>query len=469
MKFLIPLLLLIFPAVMQGQNLFKNITVAVSKLEADEQFKHAVLSMYIVETMSGKTVYEKNAQTGMAPASCQKVITSVTAFELLGKDYQYKTQIAYEGNIRNNTLNGNLYFIGYGDPTLGSWRWKQTEEETIRQKIIDVLRSKNISAINGDIIIDDSKWESQATANGWIWEDIGNYYGAGARAVNWHENQYDLILKPGKKAGDDVEIIRTEPELQITVLVNELKTGKEGSGDNSIIYLPENGLIGYVRGTVPAGKEKFTVGGAIPNAPQQFGKTIEEIMAANKITVSGKIKTTADFFANKKLLNYSPVIMQTLLSPTFDSINYWFLKKSINLYGEALVKTMAYEKTAYGSADTGLAIIKDFWSKRGIEKDALKIIDGSGLSPANRVTTNALVRVMQYARRQSWFSTFYNALPEMNGIKMKDGYISGVRSYTGYIKSKTGMEYTFSFIVNNFDGNPATVREKMWKVLDLLK
>lgn len=57
----------------------------------------------------------------------------------------------------------------------------------------------------------------------------------------------------------------------------------------------------------------------------------------------------------------------------------------------------------------------------------------------------------------------------MNGIKMKDGYISGVRSYTGYVKSKSGTDYTFAFIVNNFDGSPATVREKIWKVLDELK
>ena len=156
-------------------------------------------------------------------------------------------------------------------------------------------------------------------------------------------------------------------------------------------------------------------------------------------------------------------------SPQLDSLNYWFLKKSINLYGEAFVKTIAYEKLKFGSTDSGIAIIKNFWKQKGIEPSALNIIDGSGLSPANRVTTNALVTVMQYAKQQQWFASFYNALPEMNGIKMKDGYISGVRSYTGYIKSKTGNEFTFSFIVNNFDGNPATVREKMWKVLDILK
>ena len=77
--------------------------------------------------------------------------------------------------------------------------------------------------------------------------------------------------------------------------------------------------------------------------------------------------------------------------------------------------------------------------------------------------------VMQFAKSRPWFDSFFHALPEMNGIKMKDGYIGGVRSYTGYIRSKNGNEFIFSFIVNNFDGNPGTVREKMWKVLDILK
>ena len=148
---------------------------------------------------------------------------------------------------------------------------------------------------------------------------------------------------------------------------------------------------------------------------------------------------------------------------------YWFLKKSINLYGEAILKTIGYEKAKNGTTDAGVKVVRDFWKSSGIEKTALKIIDGSGLSPANRVTTTALVTVMQYAKDKDWFPVFYNCLPEINGIRMKDGYINGVRSYTGFVKSKEGAEYTFSFILNNFDGSPTTVREKMWKVLDLLK
>ena len=102
-------------------------------------------------------------------------------------------------------------------------------------------------------------------------------------------------------------------------------------------------------------------------------------------------------------------------------------------------------------------------------REGKSLIDGSGLSPANRITSEALVKILQYAKARTWFPSFYRALPEMNGIKMKDGYIGGVRSYAGFAKSVKGDEYIFSFIVNNFDGNPASVREKMWKVLDLLK
>ncbi|MEJ7675376.1 MAG: hypothetical protein WKF59_22375 [Chitinophagaceae bacterium] len=57
----------------------------------------------------------------------------------------------------------------------------------------------------------------------------------------------------------------------------------------------------------------------------------------------------------------------------------------------------------------------------------------------------ALVAIMQYADKQKWFSSFYYDLPEINGIKMKDGYINGVRSYTGYIKNKQGTRLYIFF------------------------
>ncbi len=425
-----------------------RLSTAFKIFEKDAQFKHALISLYVVDGKTGKVVFDKNSQIGLAPASCLKVVTSGAALALLGKDYRYKTEFGYDGNFIVKPS---------GDPTLGSWRWEGTKEEGIQQRISASLKEKNITSISGAIKIDDAKWETQATPRGWTWEDIGNYYGAGARALNWHENQYDIILKPGKSVGDSVEIASTEPDISPVGLISELTAGRSGSGDNSVIYLPEGGLTGYIRGTVPAGNKTFKVSGAMPDPSAVFRTSLQNLFNQNIAAVEQKEKPAI----YKSLLTHS--------SPPLDSINYWFLQKSVNLYGEAFVKTMAYEKNGFGATEAGIDIIKDFWSKNGIENSALYMKDGSGLSPANRVTTNALVTIMQFAKKQNWYSSFYNALPEQNGIKMKSGYIGGVRSYTGYIKSKSGEEYIFSFIINNFDGSPGTVREKMWKLLDILK
>ena len=97
------------------------------------------------------------------------------------------------------------------------------------------------------------------------------------------------------------------------------------------------------------------------------------------------------------------------------------------------------------------------------------MVDGSGLSPLNRVTTHAQVMVLQYAKKQPWFKGYYLAFPEYNGMKMKSGTINGVKGFAGYQTSKSGEDYIFSFLVNNYNGSAAGVVQKMYKVLDVLK
>ena len=469
------IVVLIFSAVLIvcdcfGQNIPHQLEMAMQKLIADEQFKHASTSLYVIDGKTGKLIFEKNSLLGMAPASCQKIVTSVSAFEILGKGYQYKTYIDCDLPISNGVLKGNLYITGGGDPTPGSSRWNTTGEWVVLKKILSILQKNKIQTIAGNLVCNDTRFTNESLPHGWIWEDIGNYYGAGAWGFNWRENQFDLTFTTGKKLNDPTTIASTKPTsiMKDYVFANFVTTGSKGSGDHGFLYSAPFQKNIIARGTVPVSENGFTISGSMPDPPGTFIKMLKGYLNENGIKVSGETWTNSERQLNNQPVSLPRVHLDSIASPPLDSINYWFLKKSVNLFGEALVKTIAFEKSTYGSTDTGIAIIKDFWSKRGIEKSALKIIDGSGLSPANRVTTHSLVTILQYAKGQPWFASFYNALPEMNGIKMKDGYIGGVRSYTGYIKSKNGSDYTFAFIVNNFDGSPATVREKMWKVLNLL-
>lgn len=455
-----------------GQDVAQQLNAAVKKLEADEQFKHAIVSMYVVESKTGNVVFDKNAQIGLAPASCQKVITSVSAFELLGKDFRYKTYIGKDYAKDDRYDAGCLFIIGNGDPTFGSWRWKHTTDSAVFKNILTVLQDKSLFSFGDNLVVQDYLYGATPLPEGWIWQDIGNYYGAACFGFNWHENQYDMLLQPATK-GNQARLLRTKPELPDAYIQNNITVAAAGTGDNGYIYSSPYSYNIFTKGTIPEQKAPFTISGSMPNPAAVFKKELFAYLFKNKITFKENALSSNEAILKNIPLHNATHLLDSILSPSLDSMNYWFLKKSVNLYGEAFLKSLVAQKLGFGireeTYEKAINIVKNLWQQKGIEPSALNIIDGSGLSPANRVTTNALVTVMQYAKKQNWYNSFYNALPEMNGIKMKDGYISGVRSYTGYVKSKTGTEYTFSFIVNNFSGSAGSVREKMWKVLDILK
>lgn len=459
------LLLVILSAVklnaQDTKNVFNN---AYKKFARDKSFKHASISLLIINSVNGEAITSVNSNVGLAPASCQKVITASTSFELLGQSYTYKTTLAYTGKIENGILNGDIIIKGSGDPTLGSWRYAETTEEGIISEFKNAISREGINEISGHVYADETDWKGEIVPDGWIWEDIGNYYGAGARALNWRENQYDLFLKSGSKIGDTVKVVDTKPAFVEGLQCKMMATAAaKGTGDNSYIYIPLYNQVSYIRGTIPIDENHFSISGSMPEPAKQLAITLEA--ALKKLPVD---KIAVEYPAISANTNSSN-IFYTHQSPKLDSIVYWFLQRSINLYGESLIKTLAYKLTKTGAADSGVSVIKNFWKTRGIEPSAMNIIDGSGLSPANRVTTSTLVSVMQYAKKQNWFPAFYEALPEIDGIKMKSGSISDVVSYTGFIKSKKGVDYTFSFIINNYDGEANDVRKKMWKLLDLLK
>ena len=452
-----------------GQTVSQKLLSAYNLFMKDPQLKYAISSLYVIDAATGQVVFDKNSRVGLADASTQKIITSATAFELLGKNFQYKTTIGYDMSIENNELTGNLYIKGDGDPTLGSNRWKLTKDSAVLYQLRGILKKNGISKIRGDIWFDDfSHGGPNPVPGGWIWEDIGNYYGAGAGAINWKENQYELLLKPGERVGDPAEVIKTEPELNDLTIGNFIRTGKPGSGDNGYIYTSPRSNVAIATGTIPAGTKSFSISGSMPNPSKVFAVSVASFLEKNTIPFN-TVKMYSGSIMDGKGIRRMTSVLDSLTSPPLDSINYWFLKKSINLYGEALLKTLALTKYLTADTDSGIMVVKDFWKQKGIDPGELNLYEGSGLSPMNRVTTHAQVEVLKYAKRQNWFSSYLNAFPEYNGMSMKSGSIGDVKGFAGYHTAKNGKTYIFSFLVNNYNGNSSSLVSKMYTVLNQLK
>jgi serine-type D-Ala-D-Ala carboxypeptidase/endopeptidase (penicillin-binding protein 4) len=456
---------------LHAQTIEQKLLTAVQQLETDSQMRHAILGFTVADAKTGRIIFERNSQVGLAPASTQKIFSSAASFELLGKDYRYKTELGYDGEVQESVLWGTLFVRGYGDPTFGSWRYEATKPETIKKQFVDVLLKNNIRALGNYVFIDDSRFDVHSIPDGWIWQDIGNYYGASGGAVNWRENQYDLLLEAGDSRGDSVRIKSNGMEaLEIPALINELKTAAKGSGDNAYIYLTPLGGFGYLRGTIPAGEKNFKISGSMPFPAVHFGLELESWLPRPKGLKNGRVMAAIhNAFSGAKFQYDNSKIIYTHYSPTLDSINYYFMRRSINMYGEALIKTISYEKTGFGSTDTGVRIVRDFWASKGIDKAAINIIDGSGLSPQNRVTADALVKVLLYAKSRAWFASFYESVPTFNGMKLKSGSIGGARAFAGYHTSSDGKEYVTAILVNNYAGSSGEIVKKMYKVLDVLK
>lgn len=441
-----------------AQTVRSSLTEAFRVFESDTQLKSGISSLYVINAATGEVVFEKNGSMGLAPASTQKIITAASAYELLGKEYRYKTQFGYSGKINAGTVDGMIILSPTGDPTLGSWRWISTTDSSLMNKWVRALQKENVKSIRGGIYIGINGWDYESIPNGWIWEDIGNYYGAGAGGFNWRENQFDILLRSGDELDTHVRIADTKPKIRSFKLYSNLTAAAKGTGDNAYVYYPLGSGSGYIRGTIPVSEKQFKISAAYPDPAKEFVALLEHALASVSVKVISKDGVTQGYR-----------VLDTHYSPVLDSMIYWFNRRSINLYGEAFVKTIAHQKKGQGSTEEGIKLLKAHWKEKGIDPIELNMVDGSGLSPLNRVTTKAQVNILQYALKQNWYPGFYLSLPEFNKMKMKSGTIRGVKGFCGYHKSKDGTEYVFSFIVNNYNGSSSALVQKMYKVLDLLK
>ncbi|WP_266204923.1 D-alanyl-D-alanine carboxypeptidase/D-alanyl-D-alanine endopeptidase [Pontibacter kalidii] len=457
-KAILVLACLLAHTVAWSQAVPQKLAAAYSKFEQDPQLQNAIASLYITDAKTGEVIFDRNSRIGLAPASTMKVITSISAYELLGRDFRYETKFAYRKNKGNN----ELVILPSGDPTFGSWRWAETKEDQVLAGLTKSLQRTGIKSYK-HVTVANEGWNDETVPDGWMWQDIANYYGAGPAKLNWRENQYDVILRSGTSIGDPVAIVKTVPELNGYGLRSELTSAAAGTGDNAYIYFPLSAPSATIRGTIPVNESSFKISGAMPSAARQFVSTLSDTLQTLGI------KLPKQPVEHNAPLPNGYTVFHTVTSPPLDSIIYWFNRKSINLYGEALVKTIAYKHTSDSQTGNGLKEIRTFWKQRGVPETELSMVDGSGLSPLNRVTTHAQVQLLQHAQSQPWYNGFYASLPVFNGMKMKSGTIRGVKGFCGYHQGKDGKEYVFSFIVNNYNGSASALVKKMYQVLDELK
>jgi D-alanyl-D-alanine carboxypeptidase/D-alanyl-D-alanine-endopeptidase (penicillin-binding protein 4) len=451
-----------------AQNLQQSLQTAYNRLQQDSQCSYASVSLTVLDAKTGEVVFANNPDMGLATASTLKTITSSTAFFMLGKDFQYQTQIGYTGSIAaDGTLNGDIIIKGSGDPTLGSWRYENTKEHAVLSMITSAIQKAGIKKINGRVIGDESLFGTQSIPEGWIWQDIGSYYGSGTSGLVWRENQFDIKLKTGP-VGTTIGIENITPAMPYYQFKSELINGAAGTGDRAYPALPVGNNTFYLRGTYAVDKAGKSISVALPDGAYDMAYRLIDTLKRLGVIVSGSAESVNTLNAKNQPVPVIQKLFTIISSPTLSKIIYWLNQKSINLYAEQLLKTLAWKAGMPVSTANGARVVQDFWKAKGIDPNALNIVDGSGLSPGDRVTTRTLATILKIDKTANWFPDFYESLPTYNNMKMKSGSINNVLTYAGY-QTHNGRELCFSIMVNNYSGSSGGIKQKMFKVLDELK
>ncbi len=463
-----------------------RVQIAIDDLIAYEPMRYGSLSVCVLDVETGKILEQYNPMMSLVPASTMKAVTTATALGILGHSYTYKTTLEYDGKIKNGTLDGNLYIKGSGDPTLGSDQLEGTPSlEEVMKKMSNSVQKKGIQKVNGYVVGDGSTFGTAMPAANWQWNDIGNYYGVGAGGLNIHENMYYLFLKQKNTLGSTPSIARIVPKMPYLVLMNEIKSDKRGTGDNAYIFGAPYSTTRYLRGTIPVGNKEFRVKGAMPDPAHYAAHRLTEQLETNGVSTQ-KIAKNIFEYRREGLDRYTTrQALITLTSPPLSKIVQRTNEKSVNLYAEALLKTMAKVKKSVGTTDKGVETVKEFWEERGMNMEGFFMEDGSGLSPRNGVTSFQLSQIMRkVAKDKNIFEHFYPSLAvggrtgtarymfkkskAAGNIRLKSGSMRRVRAYTGYATTKSGKLVAFTIIANNFMGKSRLIRTKMEKIMEAL-
>jgi D-alanyl-D-alanine carboxypeptidase/D-alanyl-D-alanine-endopeptidase (penicillin-binding protein 4) len=456
------------------------------RFKNDPALKNASWGLSIINLQNGKSIASHNQNLALVPASTQKILTTVTALLFLGNEFKFQTTLGYSGFIdQGGTLHGDLVVTGSGDPSFASTQLHDSlRMERVFGKWLLAIKEAGIKQVNGRVFVNESVFDHEMIPRKWLWEDMGNYYGAGASGLTVNENMYTVFFQPGNEVGQAARVLRTEPMIPAMEYINQVKTGPRGSGDQVYIFGAPYQIQRTLTGTVPLGRNDFPVRGSIPDPPLFFAMAFSGFLTQNGIQISGtpisyRIATASGLTAPK-----AEKVLSIYTSPSLTHIANRTNLSSVNTYAENLLKTVGNQAKGTGSFSAGIEATIEFWKNRGLDVDGMFLYDGSGLTPSNRLTAAQLTGILQamslnprfedfkaglpLAGRTGWLANQLRGTPSEGVLYAKSGFIANVRSYAGYSKTSDGKEIAFAFIVNDYQGTPASMREKMTKLMDAI-
>ncbi len=406
----------------------KSIQKEFADIIADSGIRKESISVSFRDAKNGNIVYALNSKILMNPASVQKILTMPAAAQTLGKDYKFKTELY--------TRDDESYLIKLsGDPYL---RYSDLKDLT-----------KSVKRTTQNIYIDDSILDKKYWGEGWQWDDDMNTLMPKFGAYNLDKNLIKLQIVPSETGGFATIL---NPSKYPLVFMNTITSSNKTALD--------------IKRELTAANNVLTLSGTVARQTTAY-------VPSNDIKRYFEIQLTRALGENRVYLKNPFVVQKKSDKDKFEkSIEHELsfalndiLKNSNNMSAETVFKLAGGKyKGENGTDIAGIEMFNDFCKKNNIDSSEIKIVDGSGVSKNNLVNadfiSNFLYKnkdndVMKYLPKPGEGTLEQRLLPLKDFLTAKTGTLSGISSLAGYLKTKSGKEYTFCIIQNDVKLSPS--------------
>jgi D-alanyl-D-alanine carboxypeptidase/D-alanyl-D-alanine-endopeptidase (penicillin-binding protein 4) len=445
----------------------------------DPQFRNAHWGILIVDPDRGDTLYAHNADKLFMPASNQKIVTGAVGLTQLGPDFTWRTPVELRGNVKAETLTGDIVVHGSGDP---SWSdaLRGGDAQSAFAPVADALVARGIKKVVGNIVAEGNAFRDAPYGFGWAYDDFDFGYSAPVDELFFNEGFFTVTVNAAKSIGKPVTVatkpLLTYPKVVVQALTRDRADSIGENRELRVIWDSTASAI-VVSGTLPLGDSaRIDLAYRHPNdaaviAMQEYLVKRGIVFSkpkATKANVASRDNETTNVQVGRTVMAPAHAMdtLTVLTSPPLRDVLKRLEKPSQNQIAEILYKTIGLQRTGVGSADSARAVVQRQLVDWGIPAEAIAVRDGSGLSRHDYVAPRTLVKILHTMRQSPSFDAFYASLPiagvdgtisgrmrntpAANNVHAKTGTVDKARSLSGYVTTADGQMLVFSFLCNNF-------------------
>ena len=424
--------------------------------------------LLVVDSMTGRTVFERNADRMFCPASVTKLFSSAAALVDLGPDHRFKTPVVRRGEVTDGTLRGDLILVAKGDLSLGGRTGPdgtllfEDNDHTYAAGNPDAslvngeplaglthlareVQSSGIKEITGDILIDDRLFDHALST------------GSGPTRVApivLNDNVVDVLVTPGARPGEPARV-RIVPETDFVAMDARVDTAAEGPATVEVRAVGPRRFS--VRGRVPVGHKPVLKIYEIEE-PAAFARSLLIETLRNRgvrVGASPQGDNQAANLPSKAEVARLPVVAEYTSPPLREYLKV-ILKVSQNLHASTLPMLVAAHH-GETSLERGLRREGEILAKLGVDVKTISFGGGAGGSRADLVTPRATVGLLRAMATRPDFAAYDAALPVLGRDGTLAKAVSPESPAKGHARAKTGTYW----VDNGLDGHPVLISKAL--------